>query len=211
MLDDLELQQVQRIDVEEDQVLVQHQVPALEGDFLQRLDRRATRIALRGILTGAEARDGLEKLRAKFHAAAPVLFVADITTATKVDQVLIEELGVREVAGNPERFEYAFTLREFLLPPAPTTETALVDEEVRAEGQEQADEQVEQIAQNAGDLRVQIELDSDNQDYTNVLVLVEGTTEAGERITFTIEEQIDGLYRRENVPAGEYVISAMRR
>ena len=37
MLDDVELQQVQEIEVAEGQVLVQHPVPALEGDFLQRL------------------------------------------------------------------------------------------------------------------------------------------------------------------------------
>src|SRR5262245_29019574 len=114
MLDDLELQQVQQIDVDEDQVLAQHGVPALEGDFLQRLDRRATRVTLSGILTGPEVREGLEKLREKFRAAKPVPFAADIATATSLDQVLIEELGVSELAGKPERFAYALTLREFI-------------------------------------------------------------------------------------------------
>jgi len=112
MLGDVELQLVQNIEADEDQVLVRHDVPALEGDFLQGLGRRATRLILTGVLTGPEAGEGLKTLRDKFRAAQPVDFVADITTATRVGQVLIEEMGVRELAGKPERFEYAFTLRE---------------------------------------------------------------------------------------------------
>lgn len=54
MLDDLELQQVQTIEVDGDQVWVQHGIPALEGDFLQGLGRRASQITLTGMLSGAE-------------------------------------------------------------------------------------------------------------------------------------------------------------
>lgn len=114
MLDDLELQQVQTIELDGDQVWVQHDIPALEGDFLQGLGRRAGQFTLTGVLTGAEVADGLKSLRDKFRAAAPVAFVADIATATRIDQVLIEEMGVRELAGKPARFEYAFTLREYV-------------------------------------------------------------------------------------------------
>src|SRR6266550_2954701 len=114
MIDDLELQQLQQIEADEKEVLAQHGVPALEGDFLQDLGRRAERIRLNGVITGSESGEGLTKLREKFRAAEPVSFVSDIATATKVDKVLIEEMGVRELAGKPERFEYAFGLREFL-------------------------------------------------------------------------------------------------
>ncbi len=96
MLGDVELQLVQKLEAEEDLVLAQHDVPALEGDFLQRLGRRATRFSLTGVLSGPEVADGLKTLREKFRAAEPVSFVADIATATTVDQVLIEEMGVRE-------------------------------------------------------------------------------------------------------------------
>lgn len=119
MLGDIELELVQKIEVEEDQVLTEHSVPALEGDFLQRLERRATRVKLTGVMTGPEAGEALKTLREKFRQAEPVSFVADIATATKVDKVLIEEMGVRELAGKPERFEYELTLREFT--PAPRT------------------------------------------------------------------------------------------
>src|SRR3954451_4077545 len=122
MLGDLELQQVRRVETEGDQLLVPHRVPALEGDFLQALGRRGSRTALTGVLSGAASREGLKKLREKFKAAAPVSFVSDIASATKIDQVLIEEMEVRDLAGKPERYEYAFVLREHTPPPAEQTE-----------------------------------------------------------------------------------------
>jgi outer membrane protein OmpA-like peptidoglycan-associated protein len=122
MLDGVELPQAQRIASEDEEVLAQHGVPVLEGDFLQDLGRRAVRVTLTGVLTGSEAGEGLKGLREKFHAAEPVPFVSDIGTATRVDKVLIEEMGVRELAGKTERFEYALALREYTPPPAVTEE-----------------------------------------------------------------------------------------
>lgn len=123
LLDDMELPQAQCVDVEEEHVLAGHAVPALEGDFLQRLQRRAARVSVTGVLSGEEARDGLGRLRERFRAAEPVDFVADLTTAVRVGRVLIEHLEVRELAGMPERFEYALALRELIAPPRPTSET----------------------------------------------------------------------------------------
>ena len=119
MLDDLELAQVQEIESGQRQALAEHGVPALEGDFLQRLGRNGTRLDLRGVLTGSDVRDSLEALRKKFRKAEPVSFVADIATATSVEKVLIEEMRVRELAGKPEVFEYGFSLREFTPAPVP--------------------------------------------------------------------------------------------
>ena len=116
MLDGIALQQVQEIDGGQNEIFDQHRVPALEGDFHQDLGRRAARIRLKGVLTGTDAANNLLTLRTKFHAAAPVTFVADIATATKVNRMLIEDLGVRELAGKPMRFEYALTLLEFIGP-----------------------------------------------------------------------------------------------
>ena len=90
MLDDIELQLVQKMETNEDEVLTQHGVPALEGDFLQRQKRRATQITLNGILTGPGVGDGLKTLRDKFRGAEPVPFVMDITTATRVSEVPIQ-------------------------------------------------------------------------------------------------------------------------
>src|SRR4051812_35620636 len=97
MLGDLELQQTQQIEVDQDGDFAVHEVPALEGDFDQPLGRRGAAVTLSGVLTGAEVADGLKSLREQFRSAEPVVFAADIATATKLDQVLIEEMGVREL------------------------------------------------------------------------------------------------------------------
>src|SRR3974377_1134378 len=103
VLDDLELSLVQKIDSDQDQELAETSVPGLDGDFLASEGRHATRFTLPGVITGDNAKDGLKKIREKFTIAEPVPFVADIATATKVDKVLIEEMGVRELAGRPDR------------------------------------------------------------------------------------------------------------
>src|SRR5215472_9282794 len=105
MLDGVVLEQVQQIGGDQQEIFNQHAVPALEGDFLQDLGRRATRVRLNGILTGPAAVKSLDTLRGKFRAGTPVTFVSDIATATKVSKMLIEEMGLRELAGKPGRFE----------------------------------------------------------------------------------------------------------
>ena len=197
MLSDIELQQVQQLEVEKDQVLTQHAVPALEGDFLQRQGRRATRLTVAGVLTGAEVADGLSALREKFRAAEPVSFVADIATATRVDQVLIEEMGVRELAGKPQRFEYSFTLREFTPPPAtkreepppppppppPSVDTGTLVVDVTVEGQP-------------------------DFDMGRLTVTVEGTQDDGASLSRTLTNRQNNVWSEENFPLGQYTATA---
>ncbi|MEZ4706875.1 MAG: peptidoglycan-binding protein [Caldilineaceae bacterium] len=201
MLDDLELQQVQQIEVDGDQVLAQHSIPALEGDFFQRLGRRAAQVTLAGVLTGPEVGDNLESLRQKFRAAAPVSFTADIATATRIDQVLIEEMGVRELAGKPARFEYAFTLREYIpateprrttpLPPIdpidpidPQVETGILEVEVIAEGQPEFD-------------------------FDQVTVTVEGNQSDGTFLNRTLTNRTaDNIWTENDFPPGSYTATA---
>jgi hypothetical protein len=214
ILDEIELEHVQHLDVEEEDVAVQQSVPALEGDFVQRLNRRAARVTLRGIFAGPEARDNLKKLRDKFRAGEPVTFVADATTATRVGDVLIKDLETVELAGKPERYEYALALREFIAPPQTPSEEVLPDaslaEAVSEDGQERTEEVVSQIAEDQGDLAVQVEFDSGQPDFSNLQVLVEGTSDTGDRVRFAIEEQTNGLYSRQGIPAGEYTVSVFR-
>jgi hypothetical protein len=211
LLDNIELQQVQEIETGQDQVLVQHDVPALEGDFLQRLDRRATQVTLTGVLTGAEVADGLKALREKYRAAQPVPFVADIATATKVDQVMIEEMGVRELAGKPERFEYGFTLREFIAPPPDETiPTERVNDQVQEQASDLASQQMDNVNNELGALEVQVEL-GDGGDYSRIVVVVEGATANGEPFATRIEEETGGIYRLEAISAGTYIVRAVVR
>jgi hypothetical protein len=217
MLDDIELQHVQKVEAEDEQVLAQHGVPALEGDFLQDLGRRVTRFVLTGVMAGNEAGEKLKTLRLKCRNAEPLSFVADIATATTVDKVLIEEFGVREVAGKPARFEYQLVLREFLPPPSPeqvTPEPAIspqVDEQIQENASDLNSQQVEDIARDVGTLSVQVTIEGDVQDYTDIVVLVEAAEGSGSRVSFLLEEQVDGVYRKTGVPAGDYSATAFRR
>lgn len=199
MLDDLELQLVQKIETDGDQVFMQHSVPALEGDFLQGLQRRARQITLTGVLTGPEVGEGLKALRDKFRAAEPVPFVADITTATRVDQVLIEEMGVRELAGKPERFEYAFTLREYI----PASEV-ITEEPPEPEPPERPDE-------DTGTLIVEVIVEGQpNFDHSQTTVTVEGTQEDGTSLSRTLTNRTaENVWEEEKFPPGTYTVKAV--
>ena len=198
MLDDVELQQVQEIEAEEKEALSQHGVPALEGDFLQDLGRRATRVKLTGVLTGEKAGEGLKKLREKFQAAEAVPFVADIATATKVDKVLIEEMGVRELAGKPERFEYALTLLEFTPPPKPKEEPPPPPPPPPP------------TPVNTGKLEVEVIVEGQpNFDFSKVTVSMEGTTEDKTDLSRTLSDRKNNIWTEEKVPPGKYSIKAV--
>lgn len=204
MLGDLELQQVQRIETEEDQILVQHRVPGLEGDFLQALGRRGSRLALTGVLSGAGSQEGLKKLREKFKAAEPISFVSDIATATKVDQVLIEEMEVRDLAGKPERFEYTFVLREFTPPPAEESEEPPPAPVTPEPPDDKIDRQV-------GTLIVEVTVEGDpGFDFNRVTVTVEGKQAKDDSIlSRTLTNRSGNVWTETDFPAGSYTVTAV--
>lgn len=195
MLDQVELQQVDEVETEEREVLEQHSVPALEGDFLQDLGRRASRVTLTGTLTGPAAGDGLKSLRETFRAAEPVPFVEDIATATKVDKVLIEEMDVRELAGKPESFEYALTLLEFSPPPAPEPEPP-----PPPPPPPQTD---------SGKLVVDVTVAGQpNADVSTATVNLEGTQDDGTQLSRTLSNRTNNVWNDDAVPLGSYTVKA---
>jgi outer membrane protein OmpA-like peptidoglycan-associated protein len=196
MLGEIELQQVQKIETDEDQILTQHSIPALEGDFLQGLGRRATRVTLTGVMAGAEAAENLKTLREKYRDAVPVSFVADIATATKVDQVLVEEMGVRELAGRPSRFEYELTLREFIPPPKP---------EIEEPPPPPPPPPVE-----TGTLVVEVIVEGEsNFDFGRVTVTVDGTKEDGLALSRTLTNRTQNVWTEADFPPGQYTVRAV--
>jgi hypothetical protein len=210
LLDGVELPLAQCIDAEDVQVVVRHAVPGLDGGVLQRTGRRAARVAVTGVVAGADALGRLETLRDRVRGADPVDFVADVATAVRVTRVRVEALDVREVAGKPERWEYAFLLREHQDPP-PVMETdppepAAVQTAAVDDGRAAAAEQAGGVDAGTGELVVQVTLADGGADYTGVRVLVEGTTESGEALSFSIDEHDNGAFRREGLPAGEYTV-----
>jgi hypothetical protein len=167
---------------------------------------------VRGVIDDAEARDGLERLREAFHAAEPLPFVADIMTATEVQQVLIADLEVQELAGKPDRFEYRFTLREHIPPPPDeTVATQVVNDQAASEAAEQNDDRVGDVAGQLGAIEVEVLLASGERDFGIAEVEVEGTREDGEPFSAVIREHQEGLFRLADVPAGQYTVRAIRR
>jgi hypothetical protein len=95
-------------------------VPGLSGDLHQDLGRGALSVEITGSLNGDETRDAfLKEIREKFLAGNPVDFVADIVKESELEQVLIEELRLEEVAGETNAFRYHIVLREYTEPPEP--------------------------------------------------------------------------------------------
>lgn len=127
MIGEYEVPGIQRIGAVERRQLATFEVPGLAGSFHQDLGKVATRIAIEGSLAGDEARDAfLEAVREKFAAGEPVDFVADIATATEIEQVLISDLDVEEIAGQADSFRYRIMLAQYV-PPPPPADPALDD------------------------------------------------------------------------------------
>jgi hypothetical protein len=125
MLDDLELPQVQEIATVERRVLAEHKPPGMPGSLLQNMGRRPLRVVLWGVSTGPEALSFIEKLDGKFRAGKPVPFTADIIADAKIEQVVVDDLHVQDLAGKPQRFSYVLTLREHIEPVEPADLSAL--------------------------------------------------------------------------------------
>jgi hypothetical protein len=111
---------IQRLESEEMRRLVRLPIPGLAGELHQDLGRGALAVRLSGTLAGDEARDAfLAQVRERFLKGEPVDFVADIVAESQLDQVLVQEMRLEEVAGDPDGFRYEIVLVEYTEPPEP--------------------------------------------------------------------------------------------
>lgn len=111
---------IERIQTLEERRIARLPVPGLLGDIQQDLGAASLTVEISGSLHGDEARDDfLQKLRDAFRAGDPVSFAADITTASELDRVLVDELELEEVNDSADGFRYRIVLREYVEPPAP--------------------------------------------------------------------------------------------
>jgi len=120
MIGDWEIPRIERIATAEQRRLARIPVPGLMGDLQQDLGTASLAVEIVGSLQGDEARDQfLDDLRTRFRAGDPVTFVADITTATELEEVMIEALDVEETNEAAGGFRYRIVLREYVEPPEP--------------------------------------------------------------------------------------------
>ena len=127
MVDDVELELVQEITTYDLRNLAEHKPPGMDGNLLQNLGRRPTRLVLWGVATGPEALQTTQKLDEKFRAARPVSFTADIVNDAEIQKMFIDDLKIQDLAGKPERFAYVLALREFIEPVEPATTAGPLD------------------------------------------------------------------------------------
>lgn len=119
---------IERIAAVESRRLAVLPVPGLSGDLHQDLGRGALAVQITGSMNGDDARDAfLKEVRTRFLAGDPVDFVADIVAESELEQVLIEELRVEEVAGSADSFRYHVVLREYTEPPEPPSPSMDMD------------------------------------------------------------------------------------
>jgi hypothetical protein len=138
MLDKFELPLAQEINTLERRVLAEHKPPGMAGSLLQNLGRRPFRVALWGVAAGPDAQSLIEELDKKWREGNPLPFTADIVADAQVENVVIENLHVQELAGKPERFAYVLTLREFIVPVEPAN-AALLDTDILADAKNLVD------------------------------------------------------------------------
>ncbi|MGD2079126.1 MAG: DNA circularization N-terminal domain-containing protein [Chloroflexota bacterium] len=196
MIDDFELPLVQLLHTEEDQVWVEHGVPRLEGSLFQHLGRAPTRVRIEGVIADDEALDKLEALRQLYQAADPVTFAADIMTATEVQEMVIDELFVRELAGKPQQYYYTIILLEYVPTPEEPTEPGTPPNGG--------------CTNTTGDIEITVVLPEGQTDFSGIVVRVQ-RTDVDDEPPFEIAEQENGKYSRTGLTPGQYRATAIRR
>lgn len=120
MLGDWEVTGITAIRALERRRLARMGVPGLDGDLQQDLGHESLAVEIHGSLQGDEVRDTfLTAVRERHLAGEPLAFVADIVTATQLEQVLVEECEVLESNDWAEHVRYRLVLREYVEPPEP--------------------------------------------------------------------------------------------
>ena len=199
-LAEIELSSIQNIKTDETQALVKHRIPGLEGDIIQDLGRRPTSISFEGIFKGEEALNNIESLRQKFKMREPIVFVADITDSADVTEVVIEDLRIWEVGGKPNHYAYAISLKEYVELVEEEVEQEIEEEQEQAAQESQA-QQEQQIENEQVTLEVRVNLAEGETDYSNIIVEIYDERDV---LKATLTEQTDGVYRKENLPPGQY-------
>jgi hypothetical protein len=120
MIGEWAVPRIERIGTVDRRRLARLSVPGLAGDLHQDLGSHSLAVEIEGSLHDDSERDEfLTNVREPFLAGAPLPFVADILTATQLEQVVIEGLEVEEVNDAARAFRYRIRVRQYVEPPEP--------------------------------------------------------------------------------------------
>lgn len=120
MIGEWAVPRIERIGTVDRRRLARLSVPGLAGDLHHDLGSHSLAVEIEGSLNGDTERDEfLTNVREPFLAGDPLTFVADIATATQLEQVVIEGLEVEEVNDAARSFRYRIRIRQYVEPPEP--------------------------------------------------------------------------------------------
>jgi len=120
MIGEWAVPRIERIGTVDRRRLARLSVPGLAGDLHHDLGSHSLAVEIEGSLhSDVERDDFLSRVREPFLAGEPLTFVADITTATELEQVVIEGLEVDEVNDAARSFRYRIRIRQYVEPPEP--------------------------------------------------------------------------------------------
>ena len=128
VLGDWEVPRIQKLTADEQRRFAELPIPGKAGSLLQDLNRAPSLVEIQGSVFSAEEREGfLESVREKFNAGEALTFVSDITHATDIQYVVIEQLLVEENASYPDEISYYLKLKESPPPPPPADPFGALD------------------------------------------------------------------------------------
>ena len=87
---------------------------AFAGRDGEDMGRHATRISVEGEIMGEDSHDIIGELRKRhLKKDQPLELISQLSLNSKVNKVIIEELTIKSVKGNPYRFQYSMKLVEY--------------------------------------------------------------------------------------------------
>lgn len=128
VLGDWEIPRIALMRTEEARKLAEHRVAGRPGSVFQDLGAESTVVEIAGSLHSEDERTGfMDEARARFLAAEPLTFVADITRATDIQYVVIDNLVLEQRGDRPDEIAYRIRLRESPPPPPPPDPFGAID------------------------------------------------------------------------------------
>jgi len=200
-----EVRTVYDVHVEGQRSIVELRIPGSSGNVLQDMGREPITILIKGEVWGPDAKATVTSLKVKSDAGESVPFTSDLLAAASVSEVIIEELEVDQVAGNPTRYRYLMLLREFKEGGEATEGAATERDEVaEQEAEDQAAQDAADEAAKEGeihDIRVQL------RDHAGALIPDVDVTIDGPDGTHQSKTDEEGYVLVKDAKEGTYEIS----
>jgi len=200
-----EVRTVYDVHVDGRRSIVELKIPGSSGNVLQDMGREPITILIKGEVWGPDAKATVTSLKAKSDAGDSVPFTSDLLAAASVSDVIVEELEVDQVAGNPTRYRYLMLLREFKEGGEATEGAASeTDEIAEQEAEDQAAQDAEDEAAKEGeihDIRVQL------RDHAGALIPDVDVTIDGPDGTHKAKTDEEGYVVVKDAKEGTYEIS----